>query len=252
LQSVEAMSSKAQGSSAGKAKSKGPSPLATSYVVLYNVVQVFGWSFILFRLGQFYADGNSPDRLVTKPLYDYLRLPLLIFQTAALLEVVHAMVGLVRSPVMTTLMQVASRIVLTWGIANAVPVAQNHYFLTSMVAAWGVTEVIRYSFYALNTLNGKAPYFLTWLRYTLFYVLYPLGVASELGLIIVSLSWIKQADIYSIHMPNSWNFAFSYYYFLYVMIASYIPFFPQLFMHMVRQRSRSLSDAAAPKDTKKA
>jgi very-long-chain (3R)-3-hydroxyacyl-CoA dehydratase len=95
------------------------------------------------------------------------------------------MVGLVRSPVMTTLMQVASRIVLTWGIANAVPVAQNHYFLTSMVrlrtqfaifsfsltqhifkvAAWGVTEVIRYSFYALNTLNGKAPYFLTWLRY---------------------------------------------------------------------------------------
>jgi hypothetical protein len=35
---------------------------------------------------------------------------------------------------------------------------------TLQVAAWGITEIIRYSYYAFNTLNGHAPYFLLWLR----------------------------------------------------------------------------------------
>lgn len=91
------------------------------------------------------------------------------------------------------------------------------------VAAWGITEVIRYSYYALNTLNGKAPYVLLWLRYTLFYILYPLGVGSEIGLIITSLPWIRETDIFSVHMPNQWNFAFSYPSMLILAILSYLP-----------------------------
>jgi very-long-chain (3R)-3-hydroxyacyl-CoA dehydratase len=47
-----------------------------------------------------------------------------------------------------------------------------------MVFAWSFTEVIRYTFYALN-LVGLNPRFLLWLRYTTFYVLYPLGASSE-------------------------------------------------------------------------
>ena len=47
-----------------------------------------------------------------------------------------------------------------------------------MVLAWSVTEIIRYSFYACNLL-GKNPYVLLHLRYTTFYVLYPLGASSE-------------------------------------------------------------------------
>ncbi|QRW23968.1 Electron transfer flavoprotein domain [Rhizoctonia solani] len=47
-----------------------------------------------------------------------------------------------------------------------------------MVLAWSITEVIRYSFYACN-LAGSEPHFLVWLRYTTFYVLYPLGAWSE-------------------------------------------------------------------------
>jgi very-long-chain (3R)-3-hydroxyacyl-CoA dehydratase len=58
-----------------------------------------------------------------------------------------------------------------------------------MIAAWSVTEVIRYSFYAF-TLLGSVPYFLTWcrfarlfdafdltaFRYTFFIIVYPIGV----------------------------------------------------------------------------
>lgn len=55
-----------------------------------------------------------------------------------------------------------------------------------MVFAWSATEVIRYSFYASNLL-GYEPPILLWLRYTTFYVLYPLGASSEAFLIYSTL-----------------------------------------------------------------
>jgi very-long-chain (3R)-3-hydroxyacyl-CoA dehydratase len=55
-----------------------------------------------------------------------------------------------------------------------------------MVFAWSLVEVIRYSFYAFN-LAGSHPYILLWLRYTAFYILYPLGASSEASLIYASL-----------------------------------------------------------------
>lgn len=47
-----------------------------------------------------------------------------------------------------------------------------------MVFAWSLTEVIRYTFYAASLL-GKEPYPLLWLRYTTFFILYPVGAGSE-------------------------------------------------------------------------
>jgi len=41
-----------------------------------------------------------------------------VVQTFAFLEVIHALLGWVRSPVATTAMQVASRLILVWGIAD--------------------------------------------------------------------------------------------------------------------------------------
>jgi very-long-chain (3R)-3-hydroxyacyl-CoA dehydratase len=44
-----------------------------------------------------------------------------VTQTAAVLEIFHAAAGLVRSPLTTTVQQVASRIFVVWGILFAVP-----------------------------------------------------------------------------------------------------------------------------------
>lgn len=49
-----------------------------------------------------------------------------------------------------------------------------------------MTEVIRYSFYAFNLL-GMNPYALLYLRYTTFYILYPVGASSEAFLIYATL-----------------------------------------------------------------
>lgn len=55
-----------------------------------------------------------------------------------------------------------------------------------MVFAWSATELIRYPFYAFNLVNMN-PYILLWLRYTTFYILYPVGAISEAGLIFAVL-----------------------------------------------------------------
>lgn len=86
-------------------------------------------------------------------------------QSAAVLEVLHAFVGLVRSPWLVTALQVFSRYGVLWGVLYVVPETQTEQLslgrvrlplvgvvepalgVTSMVIAWCLSEVTRYSFY---------------------------------------------------------------------------------------------------------
>lgn len=82
-------------------------------------------------------------------------------------------------------MQVLSRFVLVWGIVYPFPHLARSTWYSSMLLAWSVTEVIRYSYFALN-LSGIQPKPLVWLRYNTFFVLYPIGITSECALIYLS------------------------------------------------------------------
>jgi len=95
--------------------------------------------------------------------------------------------GVVRSPIFTTVMQVSSRILLVWGIVNVFPSLAGSPGYSSMLIAWSVTEVIRYSYFTL-TLSGYSPGILSWLRYNTFFVLYPLGVSSECWLVFSAIA----------------------------------------------------------------
>lgn len=41
-------------------------------------------------------------------------------------------------------------------------------------------------------------------------VLYPAGVVSEMLLLYWGVPYVRSRDLYSIHMPNKWNFAWDY------------------------------------------
>ena len=60
-------------------------------------------------------------------------------------------------------------------------------------------------------------------RYTLFIVLYPMGVTGELLTIYAALPFVRQAGLYSISLPNKYNFSFDYHAFLILIMISYIP-----------------------------
>ena len=78
------------------------------YLVAYNSLQTVGWSYLLYQTCCHLAAGKS-----VSSLYESTSLTLQIFQTAALLEILHAMLGLVRSSVQVTVQQVWSRSVNT-------------------------------------------------------------------------------------------------------------------------------------------
>ncbi|RXM32863.1 Vacuolar protein sorting-associated protein 16-like [Acipenser ruthenus] len=78
---------------------------------------------------------------------------------------------------------------------------QNEDSVLLFVVAWTVTEIIRYSFYTFSLLN-HLPYLIKWARYTLFIVLYPMGVTGELLTIYAALPYVQKTGLYSVTLPN--------------------------------------------------
>jgi len=178
-------------------------------------------------------------------MYSSLHLPLKLFQTAAILEVVHAAVGIVKSNPVLTLFQVFSRVFAIWGVLEISPPSQVCIGVPTLLVAWTITEIIRYGYYFLN-LIGMA-FIIQWFRYTLFIVLYPIGITGELLCIYHALDHVKKTNLWSVSMPNALNVAFSYHYFLMFIMLLYIPIFPMLYSHMFAQRRKILGGGSAKK-----
>ncbi|KAG8573744.1 hypothetical protein GDO81_012528 [Engystomops pustulosus] len=126
-----------------------------------------------------------------------------------------------------------------YNIAMTAGYIQNEESVLLFLVVWTVTEITRYSYYTFNLLN-ILPYFIKWARYNLFIVLYPLGVAGELLTIYAALPYVRKTGMYSLRLPNKYNVSFDYYYFLIAVMCFYVPLFPQLYFHMLRQRRKIL------------
>ncbi|CAH1102667.1 unnamed protein product [Psylliodes chrysocephalus] len=215
------------------AQCKGCASAANGYLIAYNGIQTVGWTYLLFQVFSHYLFTPSV------PLYDQVKWTVILFQNAAVLEVVHAATGLVRANPVLTAFQVASRVIVVCGILMATEAPRHSIGLALALLAWSVTEIIRYSMYTLSLL-GQAPYFLTWLRYSTFTILYPIGITGELLCIYAAQKEVGENGLYSIKMPNQFNVIFNYQHVLVFLMLLYIPLFPQLFMHMVSQRKKVL------------
>lgn len=227
-------------------KSPGTACLSTPlkrYMLFYNGAMCFGWFLILLRISaKLVLLRNHTDKF--ELAYNAVETLLKIFQTGAVFEVIHALTGIVRAPVSTTGLQVSSRLMLLWGITASVPQSRNSFFIASMIVSWSLTEIPRYAYFAVSAVNGFAPHWLVWLRYSTFILLYPSGAGSECGLMFNSLSFIRSSKLYSVTMPNWANFAFDYYIFCVITLAMYVPGLPHMYFHMLRQRSRHLKQSS--------
>ncbi|XP_061364783.1 very-long-chain (3R)-3-hydroxyacyl-CoA dehydratase PASTICCINO 2A-like isoform X2 [Gastrolobium bilobum] len=187
------------------------------YLSLYNWTVFFGWFQVLYLVLKTLKESGHEH------VYNAAEKPLLYAQTAAVLEILHGLVGLVRSPVSATLPQIGSRLYLTWGIL------------------WSFPEIIRYSFFGFKEAFGFAPSWLLWLRYSTFLVMYPTGISSEVGLIYIALPFIKASEKYCIRMPNKWNSSFDYFYAAIIALGIYVPGSPHMYRYMLSQRKKALS-----------
>lgn len=160
-----------------------PKPVR-AYLFLYNLVNLAMWATCTVRgLLLLIKQTPSADNLPT--IFHEVYWPLLaVTQTLAGLEVLHSLVGFVRAPVMTTFMQVASRFLVVWGvmypfhegslfvdygegIVGGDPIKGaklGDYAFLGCLFSWGVTECIRYGFFALQLGGFFVPKWWMWLR----------------------------------------------------------------------------------------
>jgi very-long-chain (3R)-3-hydroxyacyl-CoA dehydratase len=146
-----------------------------AYLILYNAASAVAWATILGRVAVVAGWKGAP--FVPLVVDNFAR----ITQTFAVMEVLHALTGVVPAPVFTTVMQVASRLFLMWGVCLPFPQLNTNVFYSTMLVAWSLTEVMRYSYFALKQIDA-VPAWLHWLRYSAFLVLYPLGISSEVAM----------------------------------------------------------------------
>ena len=189
------------------------------YLAIYNGVALSLW------LAYFISFSTTGFQLT------FTNLILLdMAQGIAILEVVHAALGWVRSPITSTAAQVASRVLvvilinLFWQV-NDYPTF--HAGLVIVSIAWTITELGRYSLYGLSLFDNQSQWLL-WMRYSFFIVLYPMGVTGEwliIGAPIIAHGF--HLDIYTG--------------FVLILFIAYAYYFPVLYGYMWKQRRAKLS-----------
>ena len=189
------------------------------YLIVYILICFLFWAGYLLS---YFGNGMVLD---TRGL-----ILLNIAQGLAVLEIFHAIMKWVKSPVMSTVAQVSSRILVVILIniflSNELLFNQVSAGILTVSIAWGITELVRYSFYFLAQFKVQFSA-LVWMRYSFFLMLYPLGVTGEW----VILSAPAFANGFAITAYNG---------FLIVALLAYGYYFPVLFKYMLKQRKHKL------------
>ncbi|KAL9296635.1 hypothetical protein ACSQ67_022531 [Phaseolus vulgaris] len=225
------------------------SRISTFYLLAYNSFQTVGWTFSLIKI--------LYNLLVTASIngtYASAGNLICFLQCAAFLEVIHGAIGIVPSGVLLPLMQWGGRTHFVLAIVRKLDEVlwltfSSLVFLFCQISlqelpsvfitflAWSMGEVIRYSHYAFSCL-GNCPSWMTYLRYTAFIVLYPLGVGpGEIWTMYQALPIIKKKNLYA---DSFSGLPFSYYEFLKVVLVVYPFLWFKLYLHMFKQRRAKL------------
>lgn len=193
------------------------------YLLAYNVLSAAAWACILGKdlwdrlpghLYDTHTYNGFPHKLLTE-----------VQVANAVVEIGHAVSGLVPSPLGSLLLQFFARLVITVGISYHVPDSPGNFSAaySVLVFAWAATEIVRYGFYAAK--QTAVPHWLLWLRYLTFIVMYPLGLVSEPVVVYQTLPHVSGG----------------YWAFLFGGMFLYVPGFYVLYGYMWRQRRKYLS-----------
>jgi very-long-chain (3R)-3-hydroxyacyl-CoA dehydratase len=157
-----------------------------AYLLFYNAACMAGWGAALFLAVQSLLSTQGDLTAV----WAAAGVPLQVAQYAMMLEIAHAALRLVRSPVFQVFVQVGSRVVVAVTLALA-PSMTATTPCGVLAVSWSLIEVVRYAFY-LNALlvpgQTGTVFPIFWLRYSLFAILYPSGIYGEVLVMLGALA----------------------------------------------------------------
>ncbi|XP_062620250.1 very-long-chain (3R)-3-hydroxyacyl-CoA dehydratase 3-like [Saccostrea cucullata] len=228
------------------AKSPDVPDLKTAYLFFYNLFQFVGFTFISSVL---IVNFCRDKQMAMTSSFSLVGNPLMVCQTAAIMEILHPMLGLVKSSAVAPLMQVLGRNFILFVIILHEENIQTAPIVFFLLLTWSLIEVVRYPFYMLAVLNQKV-YIVTWLRYTMWMPLYPLGIFLEGAVVILSIPLYELSERFCLFLPNSVNMAFYFPWFLYayppvLLLAGYY-----MLKYMHSQRKKVLGATSTSKSKK--
>jgi very-long-chain (3R)-3-hydroxyacyl-CoA dehydratase len=212
---------------------------AQTYLVAHNGAMLAGWTAVGAKIAAHLLKGGALNQTFGVSRWLVKRLLLL-----SCLEIVHAATKLVRSPVGPTAVQCLVRLFAFLGAMDlgSKDVEKSHWATQTMIA-WAISEMIRYGFYLSGLVRPghKAPHWLTWLRYSAFVLLYPIGISGEMGCFYKAIPFIRAKSTATITLPNRANFSFDYARFIQVMLICFYPAGAyKLYSYMLKQRQKAL------------
>ncbi|KAL6437590.1 hypothetical protein ACFW04_004192 [Cataglyphis niger] len=177
--------------------------LTKVYLVIYNLCQFVGFIYVLAVMGIRYS-RDGPDFM--KETYAAVGSPLKFIQLLQFLEVMHPLFGYTKSSTLVSFLQVGGRGFVLFLMIDAEPRMQTKPVVFYLFLIWSIIEIVRYPYYITQLLKIEIS-FLTWLRYTLWIPLYPLGFVCEGIIILRNIPYFEETQKFTVSLPNTYNFA---------------------------------------------
>lgn len=247
------------------------------YLVVYNAVQLATWTMTVVHLvgglsWTWTTIRSLPLLWVTWSATAATRAlrAVRIGQTLAWLEVLHVIFRLnptttttsnisrqqqrdethetqqgkkVISPVPTFIQCLGRFAVLSWVIT---PIVSTHTRVETWLLffVWAIADIVRYSLYLLTLIRVRPLSVLvksiTWMRYSLFIVLQPIGLVCEWVTYWNTLKYVDEDEVYRVRLPNRINMAFDFGIWNRIVLGVYVYAGPYMMRHMMQQRRRKL------------
>ncbi|KFP22833.1 Very-long-chain (3R)-3-hydroxyacyl-[acyl-carrier protein] dehydratase, partial [Egretta garzetta] len=217
--------------------------LKKGYLIMYNLVQFLGFSWIFVNMTvRLFILGKGNFLCLTDSFYDTFHTisDMMYFcQTLALMEIMNSLIGLVRSPLIPAVMQVFGRNFVLFVILGSLEEMQSKPAVFFVFYFWSIIELFRYPYYMLSCIGIEwKP--LTWLRYTAWIPLYPLGGLAEAVCIVQSIPIFSETGKFSLGLPNPLNVTIQFSFLLQIYLIALFLGVSVNFRHLYKQRKQHL------------
>lgn len=155
------------------------------------------------------------------------------------LEVMHPLFGYTQGSILFPFLQVTGRNFILFFMINAEARIQSKPVIFYLFLSWALIECIRYPYYMM-ALFKRDIVLLTWLRYTVWIPLYPLGILCEGIVVLRNIPFFEETQKFSLSLPNKWNFSFSMSIFMRCYLVFLVLGGVVLIKHMTKIRNKKL------------
>ncbi|EMF10515.1 PTPLA-domain-containing protein [Sphaerulina musiva SO2202] len=201
-----------------------------TYLTIYNLTFASLWTWIFLSTLSSTILSTSSSSSSSPTIFQTLSPRTRWIQTLSLLDILHSLTRLIPAPLFSTFTQIATRVIQVWLIWYTYPetTSEASFAFPALLLAWSAADAIRYVFLTLH-LWGRAPRGLVWVRYSMFYVLYPVGIGAEWWLMFRAVRPAGEV---------SWVLGWVFWFLLglYGPVGAYM-----MFTYMVKQRKKTLS-----------